>query len=231
VTANGYACLAAEQHPSTQPCRLVVLISGSGSNLQAFIDACRDPAYPCTVVAVISNRPGVPGLERAREAGIPAEVLEHTRFANREEFDAELARRIDAHAPDLVILAGFMRILSDGFVRHYAGRLMNIHPSLLPLYPGLHTHRRALEAGDAEHGATVHFVTGELDGGPAVLQARVPIRAGDTPESLASRVLAREHLIYPLAARLYAEGRLREQDGRVLLDGSPLPAHGMRWDD
>jgi phosphoribosylglycinamide formyltransferase 1 len=219
--------LAADTHPSTQHCRLVVLISGSGSNLQAFIDACRDPAYPCTVAAVISNRAGVPGVERAREAGIPAEVLDHRTFANREEFDAELARRIDAHAPDLVILAGFMRILTPGFVRHYAGRLLNIHPSLLPLYPGLHTHRRALEAGDAEHGATVHFVGDELDGGPAIVQVRVPVLPGDTPETLADRVLEREHLIYPLAARLYAEGRLRLQGGRAELDGSPLPAHGM----
>ncbi len=219
--------MAADTHPSTQHCRLVVLISGSGSNLQAFIDACRDPAYPCCVAAVISNRAGAPGLERAREAGIPAEVLDHRTFANREEFDAELARRIDAHAPDLVILAGFMRILTPGFVRHYAGRLLNIHPSLLPRYPGLHTHRRALEAGDAEHGATVHFVGDELDGGPAIVQARVPVLPGDTPETLAERVLEREHLIYPLAARLYAEGRLRLQGGRAELDGSPLPAHGM----
>jgi phosphoribosylglycinamide formyltransferase-1 len=219
--------LAADTRPSTQHCRLVVLISGSGSNLQAFIDACRDPAYPCTVAAVISNRPDVPGLERAREAGIPAEALDHKAFASREDFDAELARRIDAHAPDLVILAGFMRILTPGFVRHFAGRLLNIHPSLLPRYPGLHTHRRALEAGDAEHGATVHFVGDDLDGGPAIVQARVPVLPGDTPETLAARVLEREHLIYPLAARLYAEGRLRLQGGRAELDGSPLPARGM----
>ena len=222
--------MAAETHPSTQPCRLVVLISGSGSNLQAFIDACRDPAYPCIVAAVISNRAGAPGLERAREAGIPAEVLDHQAFASREDFDAELARRIDAHAPDLVVLAGFMRILTPGLVRHYAGRLLNIHPSLLPLYPGLKTHQRALEAGDTEHGATVHFVSEDLDGGPAIVQARVPVLAGDTLETLAARVLEREHLIYPLAVRLYAEGRLRLRGGRAELDGSPLPAHGMPLD-
>lgn len=209
----------------------MVLVSGSGSNLQAFIDASRDPAYPCRIVAVLSNRAGARGLERAREAGIPAETLEHAGFASREEFDAELARRIDRHAPDLVILAGFMRILGDGFVRHYAGRLMNIHPSLLPLYPGLHTHQRAIAAGDAEHGATVHFVTEELDGGPAIVQARVPVLAGDTPETLAARVLAREHVIYPIAARLYAEGRLRLLNGRAVLDGNPLPAHGMPLGD
>ena len=204
-----------------------MLVSGSGSNLQAFIEACRDPSYPCTVAAVISNRPGAPGLERARAAEIATAVLDHTDFASREDFDAELARRIDAHAPDLVILAGFMRILTAGFVRHYAGRLLNIHPSLLPRYPGLHTHQRALEAGDAEHGATVHFVTEDLDGGPAILQARIPVLPGDTPQSLAARVLEREHRIYPLAARLYAEGRLRLEGERAELDGNPLPAHGM----
>lgn len=207
-----------------------MLVSGSGSNLQAFIEACRDPSYSCTVAAVISNRPGAPGLERARAAGIATGVLDHTDFASREDFDAELARRIDAHAPDLVILAGFMRILTAGFVRHYAGRLLNIHPSLLPRYPGLHTHQRAIEAGDAEHGATVHFVTEDLDGGPAILQARVPVLPGDTPQSLAARVLEREHRIYPLAARLYAEGRLRLRGERAELDGNPLPAHGMPLD-
>ncbi|MCG3168705.1 MAG: Phosphoribosylglycinamide formyltransferase [Pseudomonadales bacterium] len=204
-----------------------MLISGSGSNLQAFIDACRDPAYPCTVAAVISNRPGVRGLERATAAGIASEVLDHTRFASREEFDAALLARVDAYRPDLVILAGFMRILTPGFVRHYAGRLLNIHPSLLPKYPGLHTHRRALEAGDAEHGATVHFVTADLDGGPPVVQARVAVLPGDDEATLAARVLEHEHLIYPLAARLFAEGRLRLREGRAELDGAALPAHGM----
>lgn len=220
--------MAAEpRHPATGHCRLVVLISGSGSNLQAFIDACRDPAYPCTVAAVISNRPGVRGLERATAAGIASEVLDHTRFASREEFDAALLARVDAYRPDLVILAGFMRILTPGFVRHYAGRLLNIHPSLLPKYPGLHTHRRALEAGDAEHGATVHFVTADLDGGPPVVQTRVAVLPGDDEATLAARVLEHEHLIYPLAARLFAEGRLRLREGRAELDGAALPAHGM----
>ena len=207
-----------------------MLVSGNGSNLQSFIDAGRDPTYPCTVAAVISNKAGVRSLERARRAGIVTEVLDHKAFADREAFDAELARRIDAHSPDLVILAGFMRILTPGFVRHYAGRLLNIHPSLLPLHPGLHTHQRALAAGDAEHGATVHFVTETLDGGPAIVQARVAVLPGDTPETLAARVLEREHLIYPLAARLYAEGRLCLQGGQATLDGSPLPAHGMPFD-
>ena len=187
-------------------CRLVVLISGSGSNLQAFIDASTDPAYPCEVVAVISNREGVFGLERAARAGIPAEVLDHTGFPSRESFDAALADHIDVHRPDIVILAGFMRILTPGFVTRYAGRLLNIHPSLLPKYPGLHTHQRAIDAGDTEAGATVHLVTEELDGGPVILQARVPVLPGDTAETLAARVLVQEHRIYPEAARLLASG-------------------------
>jgi phosphoribosylglycinamide formyltransferase-1 len=202
-------------------CRLVVLISGSGSNLQAFIDACRDPDYPCTVAGVISNRPGVRGLERAAQAGIPTRVLDHRQYPDRAVFDAALAEAVAAFEPDLVILAGFMRILGGGFVGRFAGRLLNIHPSLLPKYPGLHTHQRAIEAGDAEAGASVHFVTEELDGGPVVLQARVPVRPDDTPETLAARVLVEEHRIYPLAARLFAEGRLRLGNGRALLDDSP----------
>ncbi len=186
--------------------RLVVLISGGGSNLQAFIDASADPSYPCEVVAVISNRTGVFGLERAARAGIHHEVIEHTAFASREAFDVALADRIDGHKPDLVILAGFMRILTPDFVARYAGRLLNIHPSLLPKYPGLHTHQRAIDAGDTEAGATVHLVTAELDGGPVILQARVPVLPGDTAEILAARVLVQEHRIYPEAARLIALG-------------------------
>jgi phosphoribosylglycinamide formyltransferase-1 len=193
--------------PAAPRSRLVVLISGGGSNLQAFIDAAADPAYPCEVVAVISNRAGVFGLERAARAGIPAEVLDHTAFASRDAFDTALADRIDAHAPDIVILAGFMRILTPGFVARYDGRLLNIHPSLLPKYPGLHTHQRAIDAGDAEAGATVHLVTEELDGGPVILQARVPVLPGDTADTLAARVLAEEHRIYPEAARLVTLGR------------------------
>jgi phosphoribosylglycinamide formyltransferase-1 len=202
-------------------CRLVVLISGSGSNLQAFIDACRDPGYPCTVAGVISNRPGVRGLERAAQAGIPTRVLDHREYPDRAAFDAALADAVAGFEPDLVILAGFMRILGGGFVGRFAGRLLNIHPSLLPKYPGLHTHQRAIEAGDAEAGASVHFVTEELDGGPVILQARVPILPGDTPETLAARVLVEEHRVYPLAARLFAQGRLRLDDGRALLDDRP----------
>jgi phosphoribosylglycinamide formyltransferase-1 len=208
--------------------RTVVLISGSGSNLQALIDASAAPDYPAEVVAVISNRANVFGLVRAQNHGIPTEVLDHTSFASREMFDAGLQQLIDSYAPDLVVLAGFMRILTPGFVNHYLGRMFNIHPSLLPLYPGLHTHRRAIEAGDAVHGATVHFVTAELDGGPAVIQASVPIEAGDTEESLAQRVLTKEHIIYPLAVRWFAEGKLVLEEGKAFFEGKLLPAEGVR---
>lgn len=177
-------------------CNVVVLISGSGSNLQALIDSLRDGATPARIRAVISNRADAYGLERARQAGIQAEVLDHKAYADRESFDQALAQRIDAHEPHLVILAGFMRILSADFVRHYQGRLLNIHPSLLPRHKGLHTHQRALEAGDREHGCSVHFVTEELDGGPLVVQAVIPVESQDTPERLARRVHEEEHRIY-----------------------------------
>lgn len=208
--------------------RTVVLISGSGSNLQALIDACSYPDFPAQIVAVISNRPDAFGLNRAQQQGIPTAVLDHRPFATREAFDAELQSVIDGYAPDLVVLAGFMRILTPALVTHYLGRMLNIHPSLLPLYPGLHTHRRALEAGDREHGATVHFVTPELDGGPPVVQASVPIEAGDSEETLAKRVLTREHMIYPLAVRWFAEGKLVLKDGRALFEDRPIPAGGVR---
>lgn len=208
--------------------RTVVLISGSGSNLQALIDACSYPDFPAQIVAVISNRPDAFGLHRAQQQGIPTAVLDHRPFATREAFDAELQSVIDGYAPDLVVLAGFMRILTPALVTHYLGRMLNIHPSLLPLYPGLHTHRRALEAGDREHGATVHFVTPELDGGPPVVQASVPIEAGDSEETLAKRVLTREHMIYPLAVRWFAEGKLVLKDGRALFEDRAIPAGGVR---
>lgn len=208
--------------------RTVVLISGSGSNLQALIDACSHPDYPAEIVAVISNRPDVFGLTRAQQHKIPTAVLDHRPFASREVFDTELQRLIDRYAPDLVVLAGFMRILTPTFVSHYLGRMLNIHPSLLPLYPGLHTHRRALEAGDREHGATVHFVTPELDGGPPVVQASVPIEVGDTEETLAARVLTREHMIYPLAVRWFAEGKLVLREGKALFEERPIPLGGVR---
>lgn len=200
---------------------VVVLVSGSGTNLQALIDAAQGD-LPIALKAVISNRPGVQGLERARRAGIPAETLDHKTFADRAGFDAALMQLIDTYAPRLVVLAGFMRILTPTFVAYYHGRLLNIHPSLLPKYQGLHTHERVLEAGDREHGASVHFVTEELDGGPVIIQARVEVRPEDSTESLAQRVLKREHLIYPLAVRWFAEGRLALESGHVILNGRAL---------
>ena len=207
-------------------CRIAVLISGSGSNLQAFIDAVAGKRLDADIVCVISNRADAFGLERAQRADIPTEVLDHKTFASRETFDAALQQRIDAYTPDLVVLAGFMRILTDSFVRNYHGRLLNIHPSLLPKYPGLNTHQRAIDAGDREAGATVHFVTEELDGGSAIVQARVPIIAGDDAASLAQRVLEKEHAIYPLAAQWFAEGRLRLEGRHALLDGAVLLPSG-----
>ena len=207
-------------------CNVVVLLSGTGSNLQALIDSLHVTPGSARVRAVISNRADAYGLQRAQAAGIDTAVLEHGDFEGREAFDKALAHLIDSFQPDLVVLAGFMRILSAGFVRHYHGRLLNIHPSLLPKYKGLHTHRRALEAGDAEHGCSVHFVTEELDGGPLVVQAVVNVAADDTPESLAHRVHHQEHLIYPLAVRWFAEGRLRLGEQGALLDGQPLAASG-----
>ncbi len=200
----------------------VVLISGSGSNLQAIIDATKAGDLPLEIKAVISNRPNAKGLERAQQAGIHTEVLDHTQFADRPTFDQALQPLIDRYQPELLILAGFMRILTPEFVRHYHGRMLNIHPSLLPKYAGLHTHRRAIEEGDKEHGASIHFVTEELDGGPVILQGKVPVLAEDTAEKLAKRVLEIEHKIYPLAIQWFSEGRLRLKENQALLDGTPL---------
>ena len=211
----------------TEPCRLVILISGSGSNLQAFIDRIASGELPARIACVISNKPTAGGLQRAQAAGIATEIVDHTGFSDRETFDAALRERVESHRPDLVILAGFMRILTPVFLRPFSGRLLNIHPSLLPKYPGLHTHQRALEAGDAEAGATVHFVTEELDGGPPIVQASVPVQPGDTAQDLAARVLTVEHRIYPLAAQWFAERRLQLQDNRAMLDGAALPATGF----
>jgi len=202
---------------------VVVLISGSGTNLQALIDAAA-AGRPFRVRAVISNRPGVPGLERAAAAGIETRVVDHMAFADRASFDAALAEAIESVRPGLVVLAGFMRILTNGFVARFAGRMVNIHPSLLPAFQGLDTHRRALEAGVREHGASVHFVTSELDGGPLIAQARVPVQQDDTPASLGARVLAREHVLLPQVVTWFAEGRLKLRDDRVWFDDRPLEA-------
>ncbi|MES9838010.1 MAG: phosphoribosylglycinamide formyltransferase [Candidatus Thiodiazotropha sp.] len=201
---------------------VVVLISGSGSNLQAIIDSAgRD--LPIEIRAVISNRPNVHGLQRAAEAGIETAVLDHKAFPDRERYDRALMALIDSYSPALVALAGFMRILTPALVRHYAGRMFNIHPSLLPKYTGLHTHQRVLDAGDALHGASIHFVTEELDGGPLIVQAQVPVMAGDDADTLAARVLEKEHQIYPLAIRWFAENRLRlDENGDVRLDDRKL---------
>ena len=208
-------------------CNVVVLISGSGSNLQALIDSIAHDGNPARIAAVISNRADAYGLERAKQAGIATAVLDHKQFDGREAFDAALVEAIDAFAPQLVVLAGFMRILTPGFVRHYTGRLLNIHPSLLPKYKGLHTHQRALEAGDSEHGCSVHFVSEELDGGPLVVQAVVPVQSDDSPSSLAQRVHEQEHVIYPLAVRWFAEGRLQLAAQGAMLDEQLLPSTGQ----
>lgn len=210
--------------------KLAVLISGSGSNLQAFIDACASGKLPARIVRVLSNRPDAKGLERAEAAGIPAGVVDHRDYDDREAFDQALVDTLAPDGADLVILAGFMRILTPVFISAYRGRLLNIHPSLLPKYPGLNTHQRAMDAGDSHTGASVHFVTEELDGGPPVVFARVAISAGDSAASLAARVQAREHVIYPLAARWYAEGRLQLDGDRALLDGAVLPPGGVDAD-
>ncbi len=207
-------------------CDVVVLLSGTGSNLQALIDSCAIKDSPARIRAVISNRADAYGLQRAKDASIDTRVLDHTAFEGREAFDAALIDVIDTFNPQLVVLAGFMRILSAGFVRHYQGRLLNIHPSLLPKYKGLHTHQRALEAGDSEHGCSVHFVTEELDGGPLVVQAIIAVESDDSPHSLAQRVHAQEHRIYPLAVRWFAEGRLSLDERGALLDGQLLAASG-----
>lgn len=206
--------------------KLVVLISGNGSNLQSILDACASGRINGSVAAVFSNKASAYGLTRAREAQVPAHALAASDFADREAFDRQMMQEIDAYAPDLVVLAGYMRILSPAFVAHYQHRLLNIHPSLLPKYPGLNTHRQALENGDAEHGTSVHFVTDELDGGPIVLQAKVPVFAGDSEEEIVARVQHQEHAIYPLAIGWFLTGRLTMRDNRAWLDGEPLPSQG-----
>jgi phosphoribosylglycinamide formyltransferase-1 len=207
---------------------VVILISGRGSNLQAILDETRAGNLPVDIRAVISNNPQAAGLERAAAAGIPTGVVNHRDYRERADFDRALMAAIDRHEPALVVLAGFMRILGEAFIRHYAGRLINIHPSLLPAFRGLDTHARALAASAREHGASVHFVTNDLDGGPVIVQAAVPVRSGDSPQALATRVLEQEHRIFPLAIRWFVEGRLTVRDGQVLLDGALRPEQGLR---
>lgn len=202
--------------------RIVVLISGSGSNLQALIDAAEMGGINGDIVAVISNKPGVYGLTRAQDANIPTEVIDHTAFNSRQAFEAELSKAINHYSPDLIVLAGFMRILNSEFVQPYEGKMLNIHPSLLPKYKGLHTHRRALENGDKEHGVSVHFVTSELDGGPVIAQRIVKVENSDTEQSLQSKVQQQEHQLYPEVVAKFCNDRLEYNDGKAYLDKKPI---------
>lgn len=206
--------------------RIVVLISGSGSNLQAIIDACQLGRLKAEIVAVLSNKADAFGLQRAQQAGIATASLAIGDYADREAFDQALLQQIDSYQPDLVVLAGYMRILSAPFVSHYRGRLLNIHPSLLPKYPGLHTHRRAIENGDSHHGASVHFVTEQLDGGPVILQAAIPVLPQDTEQDLAKRLLGKEHLIYPQVIQWWVEGRVALRGDQAWFDGELLGPAG-----
>ncbi len=205
---------------------IVVLVSGNGSNLQAIIDACETSIHNGKVTAVFSNKATAYALERAKKAGAAAHFVDPKAYETRDAFDADLMKWMDEYAPDLVVLAGYMRILSSDFVRHYFGRMINIHPSLLPKYPGLNTYQRAIHAGDEEHGTSVHFVTEQLDGGPVILQAKVPIFDNDTVESLTARVQSQEYRIYPLVVQWFVEGRLTMTNGKALLDGHILGIHG-----
>ena len=202
--------------------KAAILISGSGTNLQSFIDQVSNGHLQVDIAVVFSNRPDAYGLTRARKAGIQTACIEHGDFENRETFDRSIAAALDQFEPGLIILAGFMRILSPWFVRHYEGKVLNIHPALLPLYPGLNTHARVLEAGDKHHGSTVHFVTDQLDGGPRIIAGRTEVKAGETAGELQARVQAMEHQIYPQAAQLFAEGRATYENGEAWLDGKLL---------
>lgn len=206
---------------------IVVLVSGGGTNLQAMIDAIEAGTLHARIALVISNRPDVTALARARRHNIPTEVIDHKDFSDREHFDLALKTAIEVYQPRLVVLAGFMRILSDAFVRHFSGRLVNIHPALLPKFKGLNTHARALEAGEREHGCSVHFVTPELDAGAVIGQARVPVAADDTAETLARKVQQLEHRLYPACVGLFCDGSLQLKGDIALLDGQPLPPGGL----
>jgi phosphoribosylglycinamide formyltransferase-1 len=210
--------------------RIVVLISGSGSNLQAIMDAIDAGQINGRIAAVLSNKADAYGLERAQKANIPALILKHTEFDDRESFDQAMIEKIDHYQPDLIVLAGFMRILTAEFVRHYQGRMLNIHPSLLPKYKGLHTHKRAIEAGDLYHGCTVHFVTEELDGGPLAVQGKVSIDMDDNEDSLQQKVHAVEHKIYPLAVEWICSDKLKWTPKGILIDNQPLPSEGYQLD-
>ncbi len=210
--------------------QLVILISGSGTNLQAIMDACNAGEINADIALVLSNRANAYGITRAQNAGIPTCVLSHTDYASREAFDRAMIEVIDKVAPDTLVLAGFMRILSPVFVDHYAGKLLNIHPSLLPRHKGLHTHQRALDAGDDKHGCSIHFINAELDGGPVIAQAPFPVEKDDTVETLEDKVHQREHQLYPLVVSWRATNRLYLQGKTVMLDGKPLPSTGYQME-
>lgn len=210
---------------------IVVLISGSGSNLQALLDSCATGFIPGKITGVISNKANAFGLKRAEAEGVATAVLSHKGFDSREDYDQALIAAIEQFKPDLIVLAGFMRILTAEFVQHFSGKLLNIHPSLLPKYQGLATHQRAIDAGDTEHGCSVHFVTEQLDGGPVILQAKVPIFPGDDASVVAERVHAQEHQIYPLVVRWFCQGRLQQKANEAWLDGNLLPAQGYAQDE
>jgi phosphoribosylglycinamide formyltransferase-1 len=205
---------------------IVVLVSGNGSNLQAIIDACEQGKIPAKITAVISNKAQAYGLQRAKTAGIPAVVVDHTSYLTREAYDQQLLTQISAFAPDLIVLAGFMRILSHEFVENFQGQMLNIHPSLLPKYKGLQTHQRAIDAGDREHGASVHFVTADLDDGPVILQSKVPIFENQDAEELAQRVIVQERQMYPLVVKWFCQDRLIMLNNKAFLDGSELEEQG-----
>ncbi|HFE37076.1 MAG TPA: phosphoribosylglycinamide formyltransferase [Gammaproteobacteria bacterium] len=207
---------------ASQKTRVVVLISGSGSNLQAFIDQSLDGTLPIEIVGVISNNPAAYGLQRAKSAGLNSKVINHKDFADKGLYEQQLQQSIDAYEPELILLAGFMRILGADFVNHYLGRMLNIHPSLLPKYRGLNTHQRALDNGDKIHGASVHYVTPELDGGPVIIQSQVPVDASDTSESLAKRVQKQEHIIYPIAVSWFTLNRLSLKNNHIYFDNKLL---------
>ncbi len=211
--------------------RIVILISGTGSNMVTIANQVQSGEIPGLVAAVISNRPEAAGIQHAQDRNLPTEILDHKNFATREDFDTALIPLIDQYQPDIVVLAGFMRILSADFVRHYQGRMLNIHPSLLPKYQGLNTHQRAIEAGDTEHGVSVHFVTEELDGGPVVIQAIVPIDSNDDAQSLQRKVQTQEHVIYPVAVKWFVEGRLKMTQSNATLDDQALPISGIQLTD
>lgn len=210
---------------------IVVLISGNGSNLQAIIDGCAKGFIPGKITGVIANKANAYGLQRAQAAGIPTQVVSHKNYADRQSYDQALQVAIEHFNAELVVLAGFMRILTPSFVAHFSGKLLNIHPSLLPKYQGLDTHQRAIDAGDTEHGCSVHFVTEQLDGGPVILQAKVPIFPGDDASTVAARVHEQEHLIYPLVVRWFCQNRLQQRANEAWLDGNLLSVQGYAQDE